>query len=216
MIIPAGATPSKRRISEDLFDELSAINRKLEERRDAYHEIESDPDYTIKERENAIKAVTERINDSMSPHADKADKLMKRAIDEYQTPNKGTASREDILTTMNLLLAADGVLDIEGLENIINVIDNDSVALRTVFPIIQKTGLGRLFEDTKAGRILQKESELKEIINSVKDYYKSFVETVALTKREDTQLKRVTCIHYLIDNLKTAETTFDELRKLTA
>ena len=117
---------------------------------------------------------------------------------------------------MNLLLAADGVLDIEGLENIINVIDNDSVALRTVFPIIQKTGLGRLFEDTKAGRILQKESELKEIINSVKDYYKSFVETVALTKREDTQLKRVTCIHYLIDNLKTAETTFDELRKLTA
>ena len=153
MGIPAGAVKSTYGESKYITDALSSIFSILEDHKTQQVNIDNDDEYTIKERKAAHERLKIQTLNRIEPQTRLIEQHWNNLLKDYKVPSTA-ASKSDIVTVMDLILKSEGWLTRDTLSAALEPVKNDPVALRTIHPVIQRTGLSEAFGGSYAANIL--------------------------------------------------------------
>ena len=173
-----------------------------------------DGDYTLKEKERAIKRIEAAAHEQIKPHIQKYENVWKKIVSEYVIPKNGTANNKDLLTAMQLVLTSAGAMTQETLLNALKPIELDYTAIQTIYPLIEKTGLLHAFNGLRAHNILITGNRLKENMKEAQRLYDDIGSSYA--SYEEAPLKAPVMNNMLVESIKQAEQAYTELQELVS
>ena len=214
MTIPAGTGASTLTYADRIENLIKSLTAQMREYHERKKEIKDDPDYTIKERQAALDNLTKNYRKPTQQAANEIEELWDKIKKEYKVPGAGSVSQETTVNTLTLFLNSDaGMMNAEIFDNIIKQIENDYLAVSTVYNVIDKQGLAEYFRDTKANSVLQGAVKLKETLKAADSVYKDL--GFHYNNMEQNSMSVSISTRMFIDLVRRAENIYFNLRELT-
>ena len=217
---PSGTKQATKEYSKILSIALHRLHEKFQEFSNAKRNILEDNDYTLKERQAAFERLDKELTEEGGEIVHEIMDTWKQAKAELVAPN-GTVNNKELSEIMQIIINADGALSEDTLNTVLAPIENNPSAIKSVLPLINKTGIAKSFENTHAKKILQATNRLKDSMDTAESFYKDMsIEHFDQDKGyyykdfTDHTLAISLMNKYFIDNVQLAEQAHNELMEL--